>query len=125
NVGSDAFVLDSPAIITREETATWCNGRSAIDKRRRVRGMNQASPRAFAHQQSKLSVMEHVGHQVAARSGHLVDDHDLRPPDAGRRTGEWITIAGDVVEVAVEVCLQYIDDVIRCGTTAVETLVDD
>src|SRR6266581_7559672 len=101
-VRRDAFVLDRPFTIAIEEAAARCDHRAAIDKGRRVGRVNEAAPRAFADKQPDLAPLAHVRRQIAARARHLVDDHHLRPPDAGRRTGERIAVAGDVVEIAVE-----------------------
>src|SRR5437016_1629481 len=87
--------------------------------------MDQATPRALAHQQAQLSIMKHVRHQVAAGAGHLVDNHYLRPPNSSRGTGERITISRDVIEITIEVTLQHVDDVIGRRTAAIETLIDD
>src|SRR5205807_9920039 len=87
--------------------------------------MDQTTPRALAHQQAQLSIMEHVRHQVAAGAGHLVDDHYLRSPNSGRGTGEGITISRDVIEITIKVALQHVDDVIGRRAAAVETLIDD
>src|SRR5439155_20319813 len=48
-----------------------------------------------------------------------------RAPDSRRRTGEGITIAGDIIKVAVEVTLQNVDDVVSGRASAVVTLIDD
>src|SRR2546427_11697388 len=66
DVGRDAFVLDGPFVIAREEAAARGNHRSAINKGWRVGSMDKAAPRAFAHKQSDLPVPEHVRHQIAA-----------------------------------------------------------
>src|SRR5438093_12073372 len=83
DVRRNAFVFNCPTIDAREETAARGDCRAAIDKRRRVRGMDQPAPGAFADQPTDFSVMKHVGHQVAAGTGHLVNDHYLRSPDSG------------------------------------------
>src|SRR6185369_14651984 len=98
--------------------------RAAVDKRRRVGRMDQPAPGSLAHEWSKLAALEHVRHQIAARAGHLVNDHYLWTPDTRRRTGERITIAGDVIKVTVKVATQNIDDVIRRRAAAVVTLVN-
>ena len=82
-------------------------------------------PLALADERADLAVAEHPRHQIAARAGHLVDDHHLRPPDAGRRAGERVAVARDVVEVPVEVALEHVDDVVGGLPAAVVPLVDD
>ena len=91
----------------------------------RVGCVNQSTPGALADEHSNFAVPEHVRHQVSARPGHLVNDHYLRTPDTSSRAGEGITIAGNVVEVAVKVALQNVYDVVSRRAAAVETLVDD
>src|SRR5439155_15307807 len=118
-------VLDRPFSVARKETAARSNGRTAIDKWWCVGGMNQTTPGALAHQQTNLAVMKHVRHQIAAGTGHLVNDHDFRSPNPCGRTGEGITIAGDVIEIAIKVALQDVDNIIRGRTAAIEPLVDD
>ena len=87
--------------------------------------MDEAAPGPLADERTDLAEAEHVRHQIAARAGHLVDDHHLRTPDAGRRARERQTVAGDVVEVAVEVALQDVDDVVGGRSAAVVAFVDD
>src|SRR5690242_20217589 len=99
NVGCDAFVLDRPSSLTREEPAARRDHRATVDERRRVGCVNETAPRALADEWTNLATLEHIGHQVAAGSGHFVDDHHLRSPDTGGRTGERETIACYVVEV--------------------------
>src|ERR1051326_6836230 len=98
DVRRNAFVLDGPFAVMTKEAATWSDRRSAIDKDRRVGRMHQAAPGSFAHQRAELSIVEYVRHEIAARAGHLVDDHYLRSPDAGGGTRERITIARHVVD---------------------------
>src|SRR5260370_18443697 len=86
--------------------------------------MAQAAPGTLAYQQTELTVMEHVRHQVSARPRHLVNDHNLGSPNASRRTGERITIAGDVVEVTIKVALQDIDDIVGRRPSTIVSLVD-
>src|SRR5437899_1361842 len=62
--------------------------------------MDQTAPGAFADEQTDLSVMKHVGHQVASGTGHLVNDNHLRSPNAGRRTGEGIAKVMIINEMA-------------------------
>ena len=69
--------------------------------------------------------MKHVGHQVAARPSHLINDHYLWTPNSRGRAGERITIAGNIVKVPVKVSLQHIDDVVSRRATAVVSLVYD
>src|SRR5205085_375614 len=107
-----AFILDGPTIVARKETTARRDRRSAVNKGWRVGGMDQPTPGAFAYEQTDLSIMKHVRHQVAARAGHLVNDHHFRSPNPCGRTGEGITITGDVIKVAVKVTLQNVDDVI-------------
>src|ERR1043166_8052142 len=125
DIGSNAFILDGPSTVTREEAAARRDHRAAVDECRCVGGMDQAAPRAFANQRSNLPALEHVRHQIAARAGHFVNDHHLRSPDTGRRTRERITLAGDVVEVTVEITLEHLDNVVSRGAAAVKALVDD
>src|SRR5205814_6995379 len=112
DIRRNAFVLDRPFAIMTEEAAAGCDRRSAVDKNRRVGRVHEATPGSFADRRAELSIMEHVRHEIAAGAGHLVNDHYLWSPDAGGGTREWITIAGDVVEITVKVALQDIDDVI-------------
>src|SRR5437899_1361843 len=51
--------------------------------------MDQTAPGAFADEQTDLSVMKHVGHQVASGTGHLVNDHHLRYPFTSPSAGIW------------------------------------
>src|SRR5262245_38629821 len=87
--------------------------------------MDQTTPRAFADQWTNPAPLEHVWHQVAARTGHLVYDHHLRSPDSGRRAGERETISGNVVEVSVEVARENLDDVVSRRAAAVEAHVNN
>src|SRR5947209_6521020 len=66
DVGSDAFILNGPPIVAREEPSARGNRRTAIDKSWGVGRVDQTTPGAFADQQANLPVMKHVGHQVAA-----------------------------------------------------------
>src|SRR6266404_7190363 len=86
--------------------------------------MHQTAPGSLAHKQTNLSPLEHVGHQIATGTCHLINDHYLWPPDPGGRTRERITIAGNVVEITIKVALENIDNVVGRRTTAVETLID-
>src|SRR6266540_3002462 len=82
-------------------------------------------PGSFPNQQANLAALKHVGHQVATRAGHLVNDHYLWSPDSGGGDGEWITIAGDIIHVAIEIAAEYVDDIVHRGAAAIETLVND
>src|SRR5438105_4748828 len=64
HIGGDSFILDGPTIVARKETTTRRNRRSAVNKCRRVGSMDQPAPGALAYEQSDLSIMKHVGHQV-------------------------------------------------------------
>ena len=55
---------------------------------RHVPDAHQAAPGAGADQRADLAQPEHVGQQVAARAGGVVDDHHLGPPEAGAGQGE-------------------------------------
>src|SRR5262249_37750049 len=112
DVRRDAFVLNRPAIIAREKTSARCNGRTAIDERRRISCVDQSTPGPLADQSPNLPLMEHEADQVSARAGHLVNDNALWAPVARRRTGEGITIPRNVIEVTIKVTLQNINDVI-------------
>src|SRR5262245_8009791 len=52
DVRRDAFVLDRPLPLAREEAAARRDHRSTIDERRRVGGVNESAPRAFAHERT-------------------------------------------------------------------------
>src|SRR6185503_13952171 len=125
DVRRNAFVLDRPSSVTCEEPAARRDHRPAVDERRRVGSMNEPAPGAFANQWTNLAALEHIRHQVAARSGHFVDDHHLRSPDTGGRTCERETIACYVVEVTIKVAFEDLDDVVGRGATAVESFVND
>ena len=124
HIRCDADVLYVPLAFAVEEAAAGGDHGAAIDEERRIGRVHQASPRALADEFADLAVAEHPGHQVAAGTGHFVDDHHLRSPDAGGGAGEGVAVASDVVEVAVEIALQDVDDVIGSGTAAVVALVD-
>src|SRR5215472_9320654 len=125
DVGRHAFVFNRPAVIARKEPTARCNSRTAIDENRRICRMDQPTPCAFADQQSNLSIVKHIGHEVAAGPGHFVNDHYLRSPNACGGTGERITITGDVIEVAVKVALQNIDDIVSSRSAAVVALINN
>src|SRR6185369_11039384 len=124
DVRTGPFVFDSPFTVSTEEASPRRDHRTAIDERRRIRRVDEAAPRAFAHQRPDLSQLEHVGHEIAAGAGHFIDDHYLRPPDSSFRTGKGNAIARDIIKVAVEIALQHIDDVIGRRAAAVPALVD-
>src|ERR1041385_7195333 len=66
DVRRDTFVLDRPLAIMTKEAAAWSDGRSAVDKDRRVGRVHQTTPGSFADQRAELSIMEHVRHEIAA-----------------------------------------------------------
>src|SRR5580658_6166549 len=70
-------------------------------------------------------MMEHPRHEIASRTRHLIHDHHLRSPGTGRWTREGIAVAGHVVEVAVEIALQHVDNVVGRRTAAVVALIDN
>src|SRR5215813_4925881 len=66
DIGRYTFIFNGPAVVTRKESAARRNRGTAIDEDRRICRMDQATPGAFTHQQSNLSIVEHIGHEVAA-----------------------------------------------------------
>ena len=106
-------VLNRPAAFLVEEAAARRDHRPAVHERWCVPRADQATPRPLPNERADLPVLEHVGHQVAARSRHLVHDHHLRAPDSGRRARERIPVADGIVEVSIEVASEDIDDIIR------------
>src|SRR6478672_642648 len=114
DVRSDTFVFYRPLTVAAEEATTGCDHRSAINERWRIGCMDQTTPCALANEWANFPVPEHIGHQVAARAGHFVNDHHLRSPDTSRWTRKRESFACDVVEITIKVALQNIDDVIRC-----------
>src|SRR6266536_5252506 len=125
DVWCDAFVLHRPLPITCKEASARCDHRATVDKQWCVGGMDQPTPGSFPNQQANLAALKHVGHQVATRAGHLVNDHYLWSPDSVGGDGEWITIAGDIIHVAIEIAAEYVDDIVRRGAAAIETFVND
>src|SRR5437867_10219525 len=87
--------------------------------------MHQTAPGAFSDQQADLAIMEHIRHQIAARTSHFVDDHYLWSPNTRLRTGEWVAVAGDIIEIAVKIALEHVDNIVCRRSAAVIPLIDD
>src|SRR3954471_20767126 len=125
DVGRNTGIFDRPFPVLTKETSARCDRRAAVDEKRRVGRMDETAPSPFAHERADLAELEHIRHEVAARAGHLVDDHHLWPPDSGRRRSKRISVAGDIIKVAAKIALQNIDYVIRRRASAVVAFVDD
>src|SRR5260370_1277637 len=124
NIRRDTFVLHCPLVVTREETAARRDHRSAINEGWCVGCMHETAPGSLAHKQTNSSSLKHVRHQIASGARHLINDHYFWAPDPGSGTGERVTIAGNVIEVAIKVALQDVNDVVSRRPSAVETLID-
>ena len=125
DVGRDALGLDRPLPVDVEEAAARGHETAAVDEGRGVPGAHQTAPGLRAHQRTNLLEAEQVGQQVAAGAGALVDHHDLGPEERGHRLSPWLAVARARVEVAGELAVEHVHDVVGRRAAAVVALVDD
>ena len=122
--GRDALVLDGPLAVASEEAAARRDHGAAVHERRRV-GRCTSPPQVRVPTSGPIFRRRNMyGIRSPPEPGHLVDDHHLRPPDARRGLVNGMRSPAGVVEVAVEVAAEDVDDVVGRRAAAVVALVD-
>ena len=88
DVRRDALVLDRPFSVEIVECEIGRGDAAVVDRVRDAERADQATPCARADERSELRGPEVVRERIAARARGLVDDHHLRPEDAGHGHGD-------------------------------------
>src|SRR5690606_37816259 len=85
DIGCYTNGLDSPVAVNIDESATWSYHRSTVEIRWCVPSADESAPGCCAHERTNISSAEHIRHQIATRTRHLIDDHDLGSPNTSNR----------------------------------------
>src|SRR5207244_6208170 len=119
----DPDILDFPLAPRAVEAPAGSGDEAAVEERRVAADPDQPAPRADADQRPEAGLAEEPRQGIAARAGHLVDDHDLRSVDPLRGLHHVLALARSVDHLGR--ALQIVHDVVGDGAAVVEALVED